>query len=124
MAVTVFQIDAFTDRPFAGNPAAVCLLPEPRDAAWMQAVAAEIRGLLDERDLESELRSHAGHHEPAGATADSPVKVTLHMGAGTLKLQGGADGLAQGEIDYNVPSWKPIITTGPDRLLIGAGIRR
>jgi hypothetical protein len=55
---------------------------------------------------------------PAGATADSPVKVTLHMGAGTLKLQGGADGLAQGEIDYNVPAWKPTITTGPDRLLI------
>jgi hypothetical protein len=55
---------------------------------------------------------------PAGATAASPVKVTLHMGAGTLKLQGGADGLAQGEIDYNVPAWKPTITTGPDRLLI------
>ncbi len=55
---------------------------------------------------------------PAGATADSPVKVTIHMGAGTLKLQGGADGLAQGEIDYNVAAWKPTITTGPDRLLI------
>ena len=55
---------------------------------------------------------------PAGATADSPVKVTLHMGAGTFKLQGGADGLAQGEIDYNVPAWKPTITTGTDRLLI------
>jgi PhzF family phenazine biosynthesis protein len=37
-----FQVDAFTDRPFAGNPAAVCLLPEERDANWMQAVAAEM----------------------------------------------------------------------------------
>ena len=36
------QIDAFTDRPFAGNPAAVCLLDDERDAAWMQAVAAEM----------------------------------------------------------------------------------
>jgi PhzF family phenazine biosynthesis protein len=37
-----FQIDAFTDRPFAGNPAAVCIVPEERGANWMQAVAAEM----------------------------------------------------------------------------------
>ena len=36
------QVDAFTDRPFAGNPAAVCIVPEPQDEAWMQAVAAEM----------------------------------------------------------------------------------
>jgi PhzF family phenazine biosynthesis protein len=36
------QIDAFTDRPFAGNPAAVCILTEPQDEEWMQAVAAEM----------------------------------------------------------------------------------
>ena len=38
-------IDAFTDRPFAGNPAAVCLLDEPDtwpDETWMQQVAAEM----------------------------------------------------------------------------------
>jgi PhzF family phenazine biosynthesis protein len=38
----LFQIDAFTDRPFAGNPAAVCLLPGPRDEAWMQQVGTEM----------------------------------------------------------------------------------
>ena len=38
----ILQIDAFTDRPFAGNPAAVCLLEEEQDADWMQAVAAEM----------------------------------------------------------------------------------
>ncbi len=42
MGVATFQVDAFTDRPFAGNPAAVCILPEPRDAGWMQSVAAEM----------------------------------------------------------------------------------
>jgi PhzF family phenazine biosynthesis protein len=42
MGVRCFQIDAFTDRPFAGNPAAVCLLDEERDAPWMQAVAVEM----------------------------------------------------------------------------------
>jgi len=40
--IACLQIDAFTDRPFAGNPAAVCLLEAPADAAWMQAVAAEM----------------------------------------------------------------------------------
>ncbi|MCA9119668.1 MAG: PhzF family phenazine biosynthesis protein [Planctomycetaceae bacterium] len=35
-------VDAFTDRPFAGNPAAVCVLEQQRDADWMQAVAAEM----------------------------------------------------------------------------------
>ena len=40
--ITCLQIDAFTDRPFAGNPAAVCLLDDERDPKWMQAVAAEM----------------------------------------------------------------------------------
>jgi PhzF family phenazine biosynthesis protein len=35
-------VDAFADAPFAGNPAAVCLLAQPRDAAWMQALAREM----------------------------------------------------------------------------------
>jgi len=40
----VHIVDAFTDRPFTGNPAGVCLLPAgewPEDA-WMQQVAAEL----------------------------------------------------------------------------------
>ena len=42
MGLTIFQVDAFTDRPFAGNPAAVCVLPEPQDDRWMQHVAQEM----------------------------------------------------------------------------------
>lgn len=42
MPVTCLQIDAFAERPFTGNPAAVCLLDDERDAQWMQAVAAEM----------------------------------------------------------------------------------
>jgi predicted PhzF superfamily epimerase YddE/YHI9 len=38
----LFQVDAFTAEPFAGNPAAVCLLEADADPAWMQAVAAEM----------------------------------------------------------------------------------
>ena len=40
--VPLYQVDAFTEHPFAGNPAAVCLLPEPREESWMQAVAGEM----------------------------------------------------------------------------------
>ena len=39
----LYVIDAFTDRPFAGNPAAVCLLPAPVDDGWMQRVAREMQ---------------------------------------------------------------------------------
>jgi len=70
MALAIYQVDAFADRPFAGNPAGVCLLPRPGaaaepcrfvprpfgdatsadaarpcpfgDTAWMQDVAAEM----------------------------------------------------------------------------------
>jgi PhzF family phenazine biosynthesis protein len=42
MSLDIYTVDAFTDRAFAGNPAAVCLLTEPRDAAWMQSVAREM----------------------------------------------------------------------------------
>jgi PhzF family phenazine biosynthesis protein len=38
----IYQVDAFTDRPFAGNPAAVCILKEAREDSWMQALAAEM----------------------------------------------------------------------------------
>jgi PhzF family phenazine biosynthesis protein len=38
----ITQVDAFADRPFGGNPAAVCVLPSPRDASWMRLVAREM----------------------------------------------------------------------------------
>jgi len=39
----LFQIDAFADAPFTGNPAAVCLLDgATADDKWMQSVAAEM----------------------------------------------------------------------------------
>lgn len=41
MRLQVFQVDAFSDRVFAGNPAAVVLLEEPIADAMMQSIAAE-----------------------------------------------------------------------------------
>ena len=42
MDVKIYQVDAFTSKPFRGNPAAVCVLDEPRDESWMQDVAREM----------------------------------------------------------------------------------
>jgi PhzF family phenazine biosynthesis protein len=42
VAIPLIQVDAFTGKPFGGNPAAVCLLESPRDERWMQDVAREM----------------------------------------------------------------------------------
>ncbi len=42
MSIRFQHVDAFTDRPFAGNPAGVCLLAEDASAGWMQHAAAEV----------------------------------------------------------------------------------
>jgi PhzF family phenazine biosynthesis protein len=42
MPLPIVQVDAFSATPFGGNPAAVCVLPEPREAAWMARVAMEM----------------------------------------------------------------------------------
>lgn len=42
MPLSIIQADAFTNKPFAGNPAAVCVLPAARDEAWMKDVAREM----------------------------------------------------------------------------------
>ena len=39
--LSYFVIDAFTHEPFSGNPAAVCILSEPKTDVWLQQVAAE-----------------------------------------------------------------------------------
>ncbi len=42
MTTLLYQADAFTDTPFRGNPAAVCLLDGPREEDWMRSLAAEM----------------------------------------------------------------------------------
>ncbi len=39
---SIAVVDAFAERPFAGNPAGVCLLSQPADPEWMQLVAREL----------------------------------------------------------------------------------
>src|SRR5213595_4224905 len=42
MGLKIVQVDAFADRAFRGNPAAVCVLPAARGEPWMQDVAREM----------------------------------------------------------------------------------
>lgn len=42
MPIRIVQVDAFTDRPFAGNPAAVCVLRDTPSDDWMRNVAREM----------------------------------------------------------------------------------
>ena len=54
MKQRIFVVDAFTDRAFGGNPAAVCILDEPRDDGWRRDVAREMNlsetAFLEKRD--------------------------------------------------------------------------
>ena len=49
MTLTIIQVDAFTNRPFSGNPAAVCVTDSPLEDDLMQAIAAEMN--LPETDF-------------------------------------------------------------------------
>lgn len=42
MGQEIIQVNAFTHRPFSGNPAAVCIMSQPGDEGWMQLVAREM----------------------------------------------------------------------------------
>ncbi len=42
MTIRYQHVDAFTDRPFAGNPAGVCLMTQDAPEGWMQKVAREL----------------------------------------------------------------------------------
>jgi predicted PhzF superfamily epimerase YddE/YHI9 len=42
MTIPLFHVDAFTDRPFGGNPAAVCILPSWKADGWLQGIAGEM----------------------------------------------------------------------------------
>lgn len=42
MGLIIHHVDAFADVMFGGNPAAVCVLPEPREDTWMQKLAQEL----------------------------------------------------------------------------------
>jgi PhzF family phenazine biosynthesis protein len=130
------QVNAFTDRPFAGNPAAVCLLPGPRDAEWMQLVAremnlAETAFLVREGDgfqlrwftpsVEVDLCGHAtlasAHALWEGGHLRPDETARFHTRSGVLSAS-RRDGL----IWLDFPSTPPVLAPAPDELRDGLGV--
>jgi PhzF family phenazine biosynthesis protein len=60
MSTRIVTVDAFTNVPFSGNPAAVCVLREPRSDDWLRDVAREMNlsetAFLTPRNGEFDLR--------------------------------------------------------------------
>jgi len=61
MSIPLYQVDAFTNQPFAGNSATVCLLEEARETTWMQQVATE-NNLFEWKEIG---RCSAAKHVPS-----------------------------------------------------------
>lgn len=40
--IPIYQVDSFANKAFAGNPAAVVIVQQPKEDAWLKAVAAEM----------------------------------------------------------------------------------
>ena len=106
MTVPITWVDAFTDRPFSGNPAAVCLLEQPLPEARMQSLAFELgisetafvvpTGTADEYDLrwftpavEIDLCGHAtlasAHALRHHGRSDGAATITFHTRSGALR---------------------------------------
>lgn len=129
-SVRCWTIDAFTDRPFHGNPAAVCWLETDRQTAWMQSVAAEMNlsetAFVRKRPDGYELRwftptievDLCGHATLATAhalwseglvPAGSPL--LFHTRSGIL-----ACSQAEGMIELDFPATPPSMVPVPDLL--------
>jgi PhzF family phenazine biosynthesis protein len=130
------QVDAFADRPFAGNPAAVCVLAAARDEEWMQLVAREMNlaetAFLLRRDDGFDLRwftplcevDLCGHATLASAHAlweegvlppDSVVR--FHTRSGVLTAE-RRDGL----IWLDFPATPPKPVPAPPEVTRGLGV--
>lgn len=128
MSVPIVQVDAFTAKPFTGNPAAVCIMAEPPADRWMQDVAKEMNlsetaFLLKEKDgfnlrwftptVEVQLCRHAtlasAHVLWEGDHLAPDARARFHTASGllTAKRQGDwieMDFPAQPEESQNPPA--------------------
>ena len=135
MPIPIYQVDAFTDRHFAGNPAAVCLLKEPRDATWMQNVASEMNlsetAFIVSREDGYDLRwftpavevDLCGHATLASAhvlweEADLPddCEACFHTRSGVLTARRD-----DGWIELDLPAYAAEPVTPPADVLAGLG---
>lgn len=133
----LWQVDAFTDRAFSGNPAAVCWLDGEAEPAWMQAVAAEmnlaetafVRRVGEGHELrwftptvEVDLCGHAtlatAHAlwEAGLASAVEPLRFSTRSGVLTCVRSGEW-------IELDFPATPASACAAPEGLLAALGVR-
>lgn len=136
MTQPIIQVDAFTHIPFAGNPAAVCILNEPCDDTWMQHVAqemnlAETAFLLKQEDgynlrwftptVEVDLCGHAtlasAHVLWETGQLQPGEQARFHTRSGLLTATKQGDW-----IELNFPATPEQVATEPAHLLEALGV--
>lgn len=136
MSFPITQVDAFTDTPFSGNPAAVCILPAQVDEGWMQRVAAEMNlsetafvvkqedgyGLrwftpVSEVDLCGHATLASAHVLWEKGHLDSDETVIFHTKSGVLTCEQKEEW-----IEMNFPINRESPAAPPDALVEGLGL--
>ena len=136
MSFPIVQVDAFTDTPFSGNPAAVCILPAQVDEGWMQRVAAEMNlsetafvvkqedgyGLrwftpMSEVDLCGHATLASAHVLWEKGHLDSDETVIFHTKSGVLTCEQKNEW-----IEMNFPITRESPAAPPDALVEGLGL--
>jgi PhzF family phenazine biosynthesis protein len=136
MSVPIYIVDAFTNEPHRGNPAAVCLLKEAKDPGWMQRVAAEMNlsetafvfpaadgyslrwfTPVQEVDLCGHATLAAAHIMQETGAVQSAAEVRFHTLSGLLTASKAGDWW---ELDF--PAEPPEAKECPDGLLEALGI--
>jgi PhzF family phenazine biosynthesis protein len=140
MAQRITVVDAFADRPFAGNPAAVCILDAPAEDVWMRLVAREMNlsetAFLTRRTdagfglrwftprIEVDLCGHAtlaSAHllwEAGELAREEPARFYTKSGLLTVRR------LEDGRIAMDFPETPAQPVTAPAGLLASLGVRK
>ncbi|MDP9048403.1 MAG: PhzF family phenazine biosynthesis isomerase, partial [Bacteroidota bacterium] len=88
MQIKTYIVDAFTNEPFKGNPAGVCLSEQPLESALMQSIAAEINASETAflvKDSEKDNTYHIRYFSPTveipfcGHASFASAKVLLQL---------------------------------------------
>ena len=134
--VRIVTVDAFTSVPFAGNPAAVCVLQERRPEEWLRHVAREMNlsetAFIWPRDGEFDLRwltpavevDLCGHATVAAAHVlwedghlQAGKQARFHSRSGLLTAVGRG-----GWIELDFPVKAAAVAEAPAGLLEGIGV--
>jgi PhzF family phenazine biosynthesis protein len=131
MKYPIYQVDAFSVKPFNGNPAAVMLLENERSSQWMQSVAQEINlsetAFLCPKGHDYELRwftpttevDLCGHATIASAHIlyefgfyDPDETINFHTRSGIISST-----FKRGTIELNMPRFSFEPATAPSGLI-------